>query len=211
MWNNIWQILGMVTAGGLLWLGIIFVLAVLMEVGLPVTSPIFEGVLIFTGFQVVHTGHIAAALPFLAVAMVGRLCGSMASYRLSSSLGNTVINRIGKHIRVTQERIDLVKQRLGTLAIPSIIVARFTPGLGLVSNIASGISRISYKRFLTAVLIHVLAWEAIFLALGALGGKVSKSFNPQLYPTVLLVWIVVMVIVGIVVSYFVFRRIRTTK
>jgi len=201
----------MVTAGSLLWLGIIFVLAVLMEVGLPVTSPIFEGLLIFTGFQVVDTGYIAAALPFLAVAMVGRLCGSMVSYRLSSSLGNTVINRIGKHIRVTQERIDLVKQRLGTLAIPSIIVARFTPGFGLISNIASGISRISYRRFLTAVLIHVLAWEAIFLALGALGGKVSKSFNPQLYPTVLVVWIVVMVVVGIAVSYFAFRRIRTSK
>ncbi|MDH4270226.1 MAG: VTT domain-containing protein, partial [Dehalococcoidia bacterium] len=181
------------------------------EVGLPITSPIFEGLLIFTGFQVVDTGYIAAALPFLAVAMVGRLCGSMVSYRLSSSLGNKVINRIGKHIRVTQERIDLVKQRLGTLAIPSIIVARFTPGFGLISNIASGISRISYRRFLTAVLIHVLAWEAIFLALGALGGKVSKSFNPQLYPTVLVVWIVVMVVVGIAVSYFAFRRIRTSK
>jgi membrane protein DedA with SNARE-associated domain len=211
MWNNIWQILGMVTAGGLLWLGIVFVLAVLMEVGLPVTSPIFEGLLIFTGFQVVHTGYVAAALPFLAVAMAGRLCGSIASYRLSSSLGNRVMNRVGKHVRVTQERIDLVKQRLGTLAIPSIIVARFTPGFSLVSNIASGISRIGYKTFLTAVLIHVLAWEAIFLALGALGGEVSESFNPQLYPTVLIIWIVVMVIVGIVVSYFAFRRIRTTK
>jgi len=211
MSNSIWQILGMVTAGGVLWLIILFALAVLMEIGLPVTSPIFEGLLIFTGFEVIRTGHIPAALPFLAVAMVGRLCGSMASYRLSSSLGNTVIDRIGKHIRVTQERIDLVKQRFGTLAIPSIIVARFTPGLGLVSNIASGMSRIGYKRFLTAVLIHVLAWEAIFLTLGALGGKVSKSLNPQLYPTVLVIWIVVMVIIGIVVSYFVFRRIRASK
>ena len=211
MWDNIWQILGMVTAGSLLWLGIIFVLAVLMEVGLPVTSPIFEGLLIFTGFQVVHTDYIAAALPFLAVAMVGRVCGSMASYRLSSSFGNRVIDRIGKRIRVTQERIDLVKQRLGTLAIPGIIVARFTPGLGLASNIASGVSRIGYRRFLTAVLIHVLAWEAIFLALGALGGEVSKAFNPQLYPTVLVIWIVVMVIVGIVVSYLAFRRIRAIK
>jgi membrane protein DedA with SNARE-associated domain len=211
MWNNIWQILGMVTAGGLLWLGIVFVLAVLMELGLPLTCPIFEGLLIFTGFQVVHTGYIAPALPFLAVATVGRLCGSVASYHLSSSLGNTVINRIGKHIRVTQERIDLVKQRLGTLAIPSIIVARFTPGLSLVSTIASGISRIGHKTFLTAVLIHVLAWEAVFLALGALGGKVSKSFNPQLYPTVLVTWIVVMVIIGIGLSYLAFRRIRTDK
>jgi membrane-associated protein len=211
MWNDIWQILGMVTAGSLLWLGVIFVLAVLMEMGLPVTSPIFEGLLIFTGFEVVRTGYIAAALPFLAVAMVGRLCGSMASYRLSSSLGNTVINRIGKHIRITQERIDLVKQRLGTLAIPSIIVARFTPGFGLVSNIASGVSRIGYRRFLTAVLIHVLAWEAIFLTLGAVGGKVSESLNPQLHPTVLVIWIVVMVIISIVVSFFAFRRIRTSK
>lgn len=201
----------MVTAGSLLWLGIIFLLAMLMEIGLPLTSPIFEGLLVFTGFQVVHTGYIAAALPFLAVAMVGRLCGSMASYLLSYSLGTTVINRVGKHIRITQERIDLVKRRLGTLAIPSIIVARFTPGLGLVSNIASGMSRIGYRRFLTAVLIHILAWEAIFLTLGALGGKVSKAFNPQLHPTVLVIWVVVMVVVGIIVSYFAFRRIRTDK
>ena len=143
--------------------------------------------------------------------MVGRLCGSMVSYRLASRLGNAVINRIGKHIRVTQERIDLVKRKLGTLAVPGLIVARFTPGLGLVSNIASGTCRIGYKKFLTAVLIHVLAWEAIFLALGALGGGVSRAFNPQLNPAVLIVWIVVMVIVGIVVSYFAFRRIRTDK
>lgn len=211
MWDSIWQILGMLTAGSLLWLGIIFVLAVLMEVGLPATSPIFEALLIFTGFQVVHGGYIVAALPFLAVAMAGRICGSVASYRLSSSLGNRVINRIGKRIRITEERIDSVKRRLGKLAVPSIIVARFTPGLGLVSNIASGISRIGYKPFLTAVLIHILAWEAIFLALGALGGKVSEAFNPELYPTVLVIWIVVMVIAGIAVSYFVFRRIRTDK
>ena len=211
MWDSIWQILGMVTAGSLLWLGVIFGLAVLMEIGLPVTSPVFEALLIFTGFEVVRTGYFPGALPFLTVAMVGRLCGSVASYRLSSSLGMSVIRRIGRRIRITEERIDLVKRRLGTLAIPSIIVARFTPGFALISNIISGTSRIGYKRFLTAVLIHVLAWEALFLTLGALGGKVSKSFNPQLYPTVLVVWIVVMVIAGIAVSYFAFRRIRTSK
>jgi membrane protein DedA with SNARE-associated domain len=211
MLNAISQILGMVTEGSLLWLGIMFGLAMLMEVGLPLTSPVFEGLLVFTGFQVVHTGYIAAAFPFLAVLIVGRLCGSMASYGLSSKLGTTVINRIGKYIRITEERIDLVKRRLGTLAIPSIIVARFTPGLGLISNIASGISRIRYKTFLSAVLIHILAWEALFLALGAIGGKLSKAFNPQLYPTVLVIWIVVMVIVGIAVGYFAFRRIRTSK
>jgi membrane protein DedA with SNARE-associated domain len=211
MWDSIWQILGMVTAGSLLWLGVIFALAVLMEIGLPVTSPVFEALLIFTGFEVVRTGYFPGALPFLTVAMVGRLCGSVASYRLSSSLGMSVIRRIGRRIRITEERIEQAKERLGKLAIPSIIVARFTPGLGLISNIASGTSRIGYKRFLSAVLIHVLAWEALFLTLGAVGGKVSKSFDPQLYPTVLVVWIVVMIVVGIALSYCAFRRLRTSK
>jgi membrane protein DedA with SNARE-associated domain len=123
----------------------------------------------------------------------------------------SVIRRIGRRIRITEERIEQAKERLGKLAIPSIIVARFTPGLGLISNIASGTSRIGYKRFLSAVLIHVLAWEALFLTLGAVGGKVSKSFDPQLYPTVLVVWIVVMIVVGIALSYCAFRRLRTSK
>lgn len=211
MLENVWQILGMVTAGSLLGLGIVFLVAMLGELGLPATCPILEGLLIFTGFEIAHGGYIIASVPFLAVACVGRLCGSTSLYQLSSSLGNTVIDKFGKRIRITRERIDLVKQKLGSLAIPSIVVARFIPGFTIASSITCGISKIGHKHFFTAVIAHVLAWEAIFLAIGALGGKVSKSFNPELYPTVLVIWIVVMVVVGIVVGYFAFRRIRTNK
>ena len=211
MWNNMLQIFGMVTAGSLLGLGIVFLLAMLGELGLPATCPVLEGLLIFTGFEIAHGGYIVAAVPFLAVACVGRLCGSTSLYQLSSSLGSTIIDRFGKRIRITRERLDLVRQKLGSLAIPSIVVARFIPGFTIASTITCGISKIGHKHFFTAVVIQVLTWEAIFLAIGALGNRVSMSFNPQLYPTVLVIWIVVMVIVGIAVGYFAFRRIRTNK
>ncbi|MCD6568176.1 MAG: VTT domain-containing protein [Dehalococcoidia bacterium] len=207
--NIVWQILGAVTAGGLLWLGIIFLLSLLGEIGLPVTSPILEGMLVFTGFQIAHGGYFIAAVPFLVIVCTGRICGSTSAYQLSSSWGDTIISKFGKYLRLTPERIMLAKQKLGTLAVPSIIAARFTPGFSVVSSIVCGISRIGHKHFFIAVIAHILVWEAIFLALGALGGKVSERFfSPETYPTILGIWIALMVTMGIVVGYIAFRRIK---
>ena len=211
MWDNIWQILSMVATGGLLWLGIIFLLAMLGELGLPVTCPILESLLIFTGFQIARTGYIVASIPFLAVTCAGRLCGSSFAYRLSFSLGSTLMNKVGKHVGITPERLDSVKQKLGSLTLPGIITARFTPGFTVVSSIVCGISRIKYKSFFTATVVTTLAWEAIFLTIGALGSRVSEFFGPQFYPIFLVTWIVVMVIVGVTIGYLSFRRIRSNN
>lgn len=214
MSDIIWQILSTVTAGGLLWLGILFLLAMLMELGLPATSPFFEGLLIFSGFEIAHGGAFVASLPFLAVAVGGRLCGSMATYGLSSSLGNTILDKaaekagrkVGKYINIIRERLDVVRQKLGKFALPSIIIARFTPGFSFASSIASGISRVGRKKFFAAVTIHVLAWELLFLSVGALGGRISKSFSPEYYSTILVVWIIVAIVIGTTVGYVTFRR-----
>jgi membrane protein DedA with SNARE-associated domain len=212
MWENIWQILSMVATGGLLWLGIIFLLALLGELGLPATCPVLETLLIFTGFQIAHSGAVMASVPFLAVACTGRLCGSTSSYYLSRSLGTVIIDKFGKYIHITQDRINSMAQKLRSFSVPAIITARFVPGFSVASSVACGISRIRYKYFFTGTAIHLLAWEAIFLALGALGGKVAAEFfSPQHYPVVLIIWIVVMVIVGTIVGYLAFRRTRNSN
>jgi membrane protein DedA with SNARE-associated domain len=208
----IWQVLGAVTAGSLLWLGAIFFLSLLGEFGLPATSPILEGMLVFTGFQIAQGGYFMAAIPFLAIVCTGRICGSTSAYQLSSSWGDTIITRFGKYIRITPENIMLARQKLGSLAVPSIIAARFTPGLSVLSSIICGISRIGHKHFFIGTIVHIMVWEAIFLALGALGGKVSaRFFSPESYPTLLTIWIIAMVTLGIVIGYFVFRRIKNAR
>jgi len=213
MEDTVLQILGMVTAGGLLWFGILFLLAVLMEMGLPATSPIFESLLIFTGFQVAQSnGQLVATLPFLAVVATGRLCGSSASYWLLSSLGNAATSkgkRFGQYMRNGMERLQTMRRKLGGLVLPTIVVARFVPGFSYASTIASGISRIGYKTFFPAVVIHVLLWEAIFLALGTLGGGVAKFLGAGFYPWLLLVWIVLGLVAASVAAYFLSRRVKS--
>lgn len=211
MWDNIWQFLGIATAGSLLWLAIIFFLAMLGEMGLPGTCPILETLLIFTGFQIALGAYVVASIPFLVIACAGRLCGSTSAYWLSSSLGNSVIDKFGRRIRITRERLDWVSQKLQSFALPAIITVRFVPGLTVISTVACGLSRISYRKLFTAVAIQVLVWEAIFVALGALGGKVSGSFSPQIQPILLSIWIAVIIAVALASGYFVFRRARNTQ
>ena len=128
------------------------------ELGLPVTGPILEAMLIFAGFQIAH-GHVGAVALFLTLVPMGRLCGSALAYRLSFSLGGTIVDKYGKYIGINKERLEWVKQKLGSLALPAIIMVRFTPGFTVLSSLASGVSWIRFRRFIAAVSIQVLVWE----------------------------------------------------
>ncbi len=211
MWDNIWQFLVIATTGSLLWLAIIFLVALLGEMGLPGTCPILESLLVFTGFQIAQGAFIVASIPFLAIAYAGRLCGSTSAYWLSSALGDRGIDKFGRRIRITRERLHRVRQKLESFAVPTIITARFVPGFTVVSTIVCGVSGIPYKKLLAAVAIQVLAWEAIFLAFGALGGKVSSSLNPETQPAVVLIWMTITVAVAATLGYFIFRRLRNRQ
>jgi len=211
MWDHLWQFLSIATTGSLLWLAIIFLLAMLGEMGLPATCPILESLLLFTGFQIALGTYIVASIPFLVIAYAGRLCGSTSTYWLSSSLGDTIVDKFGKRIRITRERLEWVRQRLHSFALPTIITVRFVPGFTVLTTVACGVSKIPYKKLLAAVAIQVVAWEAIFLTLGALGGKVSGSLDPQIQPVLLVIWIAVMITVALTLGYFALRRVRTRQ
>jgi membrane protein DedA with SNARE-associated domain len=66
-----------------------------------------------------------------------------------------------------------------------------------------------FRKFLTAVIIHVLAWEAIFLTLGALGGEALGFFKLQFRPFLLLIWMAIMITAEAGLGYFVLRRARS--
>lgn len=208
MWHEVVQILGVVTAGGLLWLAIIFLLAMVTEMGVP-TFPIVEGLLVFAGFQIVHgTGGVASLAPFLILAPAGRLCGSTSTYWLSHSLGDRFIDKFGKRIRLTRERLQKTRMQLNKMALSRIIMARLTPGLGILASITYGASHAHFRRFIIGVLIQLVIWEGIYLSIGALGGGISFFFDPEVRPLFITIIIITVVGVGAAGWYFVFRKTR---
>ena len=205
MWENVVQILGTVTAPTLLWMAVIFLLAMLTEMGVP-TFPIIEGLLVFAGFQIFHGVYSVA--PLLVLAPTGRLCGSTSTYWLSHSFGDKLVNKFGKRIRITRERLEKTKQKMSRVALPSIIIARLTPGLGVLASVTYGTTRIPFRYFFRGVLIQLLIWEGIYLALGAFGGGLSKLLAPEFRPLFITSLVIAVVGIGAAVWYFFFRETR---
>ena len=206
MWQDVVQILGTVTAGSLVGLAIIFLLAMLTEMGLP-TYPLIEGLIVFAGFQIVHgTGSTASLVPFLIVAPAGRLCGSTSTYWLSHSYGDRLVDKFGQRIRITRERLEKTRQKITRAALPNLIMARLTPGLAVLASVTYGTTRIRFRYFFIGVLIQLLIWEGVYLALGALGGGLSHLLAPEFRPLLITALVIAVVGMGIAIWYFFFRQ-----
>ncbi|MBE9505307.1 MAG: hypothetical protein IMY84_00695 [Chloroflexi bacterium] len=208
MAEAVWEVLDSVAAGGALWLSVILVLALLGEMGLPFTCPIIESLLVFTGFQLVHGALLVAVLPFLAVAYAGRLIGSTSAYKLSERVGGRFMQRFGPRLHVTPERVMMLKERLSNVLVPTIFLARFTPGLTVLTSFVCGMSRVGRRPFLRAVTGQLLAWEVAFLLAGALGGLASRSIDPSSYPKAIAFIIGISLSIGAVGGYLVFHKAR---
>jgi len=206
MWQDVVQILGTVTAGSLVGLAIIFLLAMLTEMGLP-TYPLIEGLIVFAGFQIVHgTGSTSSLVPFLIVAPAGRLCGSTSTYWLSHSFGDRLVDKFGHRIRITRERLEKTRQKITRAALPNLIMARLTPGLAVLASVTYGTTRIRFRYFFIGVLIQLLIWEGVYLALGALGGGLSHLLAPEFRPLFITALVIAVIGMGIAIWYFFFRQ-----
>ena len=208
MADAVWNLLNSLAVGGAIWLAAILVFALLGELGLPFTCPVIESLLVFTGFQLAHGGVFIAVVPFLAVAYAGRFLGSTSAYHLSARVGTDLLLRYGRWIRVTPERIEQIRSRLSTLVVPTIVLARFTPGLTVLTSFVCGVSSMRTGQFLKAVAGQLVAWEVAFLTAGALGGLAVRSIDPSAYPKAVLFIIGISISLGALGSYVVFQVTR---
>lgn len=206
--DALWDLLSSLAVGGTVWLAAILVLALLGELGLPFTCPVIESLLVFTGFQLVHGGVLTAVAPFLAVAYAGRLLGSTSAYQLSARFGPDLLQRHARWLRITPERVVRLRLRLSSFVTPTIVLARFTPGLTVLTSIVCGISNMKMGQFLKAVAGQLVAWELAFLAAGTLGGLAVRSIDPSTYPKAVAITIGISISVAALGAYAIFNYAR---
>ncbi|MCK9355846.1 MAG: hypothetical protein M0R22_01675 [Dehalococcoidia bacterium] len=206
MADTIWELLNSAASSGAVWLSIVLVLALLGELGLPFTCPAIEGLLVFTGFQLAHGSPFLAVVPFLAAAFLGRFLGSTSAYEVSAKYGATLVTRNWARLRLTPERVALLRDRLAQWIVPTVVLARFTPGFTVLTSFLCGVSRVDRKRFLAATSGQIVAWEAAFMTAGAMGGAASRSIDPSAYPGIVAIVIGVAISVSVIVGYVVLRK-----
>jgi membrane protein DedA with SNARE-associated domain len=166
-WIGAW--LGWVETGG--YLGVIILMAMESSV-LPVPSEI-----------VIPPAAIAAAaggkMSLIGVIIAGAFgswLGSAASYWISLWIGRGVIDRWGKYVFISTEKLDRAERFMTRYEAGGVFFARLLPVIRHLISIPAGIIRMGFAKFSVVTILGATLWCAV---LAWLGEKVGRN-NPGL-------------------------------
>jgi membrane protein DedA with SNARE-associated domain len=146
--------------------GGLFFLLILGIVGAPVPD---ETLLVFCGY-LVYIGRLHFA-GTLAAGFFGSTCGISISYYLGRSFGRKLLDRYGRYVGATAERVASTQSlflRIGPLAVS---VGYFIPGVRHFTAIVAGMSGLRFRRFALFAYIGAAVWVSLFVSLGFVFGE----------------------------------------
>lgn len=150
-------------------IGVAFVAQALKEWGIP--SPgVTQSSLMYAGSQLTNDGFLTG-VAIIASVFAGSLCGSSAVYWASRMLGPGFISRFGKYLRITPEKLESFKAKVGNRATLAVMIGRFVPTAMAPLSVSAGIMRIPMLKYSAGIALAVLVWESLFVSVGAVAGQ----------------------------------------
>jgi membrane protein DedA with SNARE-associated domain len=161
-WIGAW--LGWVETGG--YLGVILLMAMESSI-LPVPSEV-----------VIPPAAIAAAaggkMSIMGVIIAGAFgswLGSAASYWIALWIGRGVIDRWGKYVMISTEKLDRAERFMARYEAGGVFFARLLPVIRHLISIPAGIIRMSFAKFSVVTILGATAWCSVLAWLGERVGR----------------------------------------
>ncbi len=141
-------------------------LVLIEDFGVPVPG---ETVLIL-GAVYAGSGHLNIALVVL-LAFIGALLGDNIGFAIGHFGGRPLVERYGRYVFLTPERLDKATRFFQRHGGKIIIVARFIEGLRQANGIIAGTSGMRWPRFLVFNAIGAALWVAVWASIGYFSGS----------------------------------------
>jgi len=148
----------------------LFVLLILGIVGLPIPD---ETLLVFSGY-LIASGRLNPLGTYVS-ALAGSICGISLSYFIGRTAGHTLILRYGKHLHITQERLNRVHRWFERAGDWLLAFGYFIPGVRHFTALVAGMSELEYPRFAAFAYTGAAVWVGVFLAIGYVVGEEWQS------------------------------------
>jgi membrane protein DedA with SNARE-associated domain len=179
----------------------IFSLLVLGIVGLPVPD---ETLLTFAGY-LIYRGQLDA-VPTIASAVLGSMCGITLSYILGRATGYFLIEKYGSKLHIKMERVHQVHDWFHRIGGFTLTFGYFVPGVRHLTAYVAGASELEAPWFALFAYPGSLIWSATFLSLGYFLGEQWSRVSGQIHRYFLTAGAVILAAAGL--AYLVWRRRR---
>ena len=146
-------------------------------------------------------------LNVFAVALVGfcaAVVGDNIGYAIGRFGGRRLVERWGRYIFLTPERLDKAEAFFNRHGTKIIVVARFIEGLRQANGIIAGIAQMHWLRFLICNALGAALWVATWVSVGFFAGQ---HITP-IYDAITRYSLYALVIAAVVIAVWVGLRIR---
>ena len=157
---------------------------------------------IISGF-LVSRGYLELA-PALFVVFFGDVISDLAFHLLGR--GGRHIMQYLKFLHIGEERLEKLENQFSYSPWKTMIIAKISYGLGTIFMVASGASRMSWKKFLEYMLSLNFIRSAVLMAIGFYFGKAALHLGPKY-----LQYYVIAVIVLIPLGYILYKHFKKPK
>ncbi|MCC7372393.1 MAG: DedA family protein [Chloroflexi bacterium] len=167
-------------------LSVVFVLLLLEEAGLP---PLIPGDLLMAFVGVQAAAGKLSLIQGLLVLELATIIGGSILYWIASVGGHAVLNRVGRYVGTTPERLKTAEEALERHGGRAIVLGRLVPSLCIMTAIAAGILGMPFRRYLPALALGGFLHLIVVVLVGyAFGPPVLRVAATLHLPFGLLVW-----------------------
>jgi membrane protein DedA with SNARE-associated domain len=151
------------------------VLLLPMEAGVPIPLP--ADLVMFTVGERVAAGRFPLWLAVAGFEVIAAV-GTTALFVACRGSGHRVVTRYGPRLGLTQARVGRMAAVAETRGLAGLAVGRATPGLRTLTVVAAGVSGLSGRRALPALIVGSSVFLQVHLVLGLLLGPLAgRAFD----------------------------------
>ena len=146
------------------------------------------------------------------VAFFAAVFGDNIGYGIGRFGGRRLVDRWGKYVFLTPERLDKAEEFFDRQGAKIITIARFIEGLRQANGIIAGIARMHWVRFIAYNALGAALWVGTWVSIGYFAGQHINTIYSLITRYSLYVAIAaVVVIVGLIVRHVMRKRRRVMR
>lgn len=107
----------------------------------------------------------------IGLTVLGGVLGGLVSYWIGQTGGRRFLERWGKYILITPDRLEMGERYFHRYGAKILLVGRYLPVLCFGSGLLSGLTRLPYHRFFIYNILSIALWAASHLTLAYIFGR----------------------------------------